>query len=80
MVAIDTVSKTSGAGDYTVNYNTGVITLSTGLATGSEVTAGYEFYTPSRFNTDNLDFAINTANCNTGLIGSLSCEIVEVRE
>ena len=79
VVAIDTVSKTSGA-DYTVNYNTGVITLTTGLATGEEVTAGYEFYTPSRFNTDNLDFAINTANCNSGLIGSLSCEILEVRE
>jgi len=79
VVAIDTVSKTSG-GDYTVNYNTGVITLATGLATGEVVTAGYEFEVPARFNVDNLDFAINTANCDSGLIGSLACEIVEVRE
>lgn len=79
VVAIDTISKTSGA-DYTVDYSTGVITLTTGLTTGAEVTAGYEFYTPCRFNADDLDFAIQTANCDSGLIGSLSAELVEIRE
>ena len=79
LVAIDTVSKTSGA-DYTVNYNTGLITFTTGLATGEVVTAGYEFYTPCRFNSDDLDVAIQTANCDSGLIGSISADLVEIKE
>ena len=79
LVAINGTPKTSG-GDYTANYGTGVITFTTGLATGAVVTAGYQFYVPCRFNVDNLDLAIQTANCDNGLIGSISCELVEVRE
>lgn len=79
-VAIDGTPVTTGAGDYTVDYTTGVITFATGLATGEVVTAGYEFYVPCRFDSDNLDLAITTANCNTGLIGTISADIVEVRE
>lgn len=79
LIAIDTVAKTSGA-DYTVDYTTGIVTFTTGLATGEIVTAGYQFYTPCRFDIDDLDLVIQTANCDNGLIGGINVPIVEIRE
>ena len=79
VVAIDGTPKAEGP-DYSIDYDTGLITFTVALTVGQVVTAGYEFYTPVRFATDNLDVAIQTANCDTGLISSLSAELIEVRE
>lgn len=43
---------------YTVDYNTGVVTFMTAPETGAEVTAGYEFDVPVRFDTDRIHTSV----------------------
>jgi uncharacterized protein (TIGR02217 family) len=64
-VFVDSVLKVEGGGnDYTVNYNTGVVTFNGGSVPPNtqEVTATFEFDVPVRFDTDNLSARITNHN------------------
>ena len=49
-----------GASDYSVDYSSGIVTLATAPAADQNVTAGFEFHTPVRFEAD-ADKAIEVA-------------------
>lgn len=70
-VALDGVEQTTG---FTVDTTTGLVTFSTPPAIGVEVTAGFEFDVPVRFDTDVLQ-----NNMDTYLSGAASIPLVEVR-
>lgn len=70
-VQIDAVTTTA----YTIDYNTGVITLDANLPAASVLSVSCEFDVPVRFDTDKLD--INAVTSEAGYIGSIP--IVEVR-
>ena len=55
-VYLNAVLQSSG---YTVNYATGEITFTTAPGSGVAVTADFEFDVPVRFDTDQLDAAID---------------------
>lgn len=50
VVAVDGVAQTEGA-DYTIDPTTGIVTFSAAPANGLDVTAGFEFHVPVRFDT-----------------------------
>lgn len=62
LVAVNGVTKTLGA-DYTVDLTTGLITFTTAPATAAQVTAGFQFDVPVRFDTDffDVDYSAFTA-------------------
>jgi uncharacterized protein (TIGR02217 family) len=68
------VSGTEAVGGWSVDTTTGLITFTSPPASGAEITAGYEFDCPVRFDTDQL--AINLASFAAGEIPSIP--IVEV--
>lgn len=41
-------------GDFTVDYDTGIVTLSSGLTALDQVTAGYQYHVPMRFQEDEI--------------------------
>ena len=55
---VNGVQKTAGA-DFTVNYNTGVITYIVAPPIGHDVTAGFEFDVPVRFDSDSLSIDLS---------------------
>jgi uncharacterized protein (TIGR02217 family) len=71
-VAVGSVEQTSG---IAVDATTGQVTFDFAPASGAVVTAGYEFDTPVRFDTDQL--SVNLASFAAGEIPSVP--IVEVR-
>ncbi len=71
IVAVNGTVQTIGV---TVDTTTGIVTFATPPASGAVITAGYEFDTPVRFDTDAL--AINLASFAAGEIPSIP--IVEV--
>lgn len=70
LVAVD-----GAPASFTADETTGTVTLDTAPPVGSTVTAGFEFDTPVRFDTDRLD--INLAGFEAGDIPSIP--IVEIR-
>jgi uncharacterized protein (TIGR02217 family) len=70
-IAVAGVELTSG---FSVDATTGLVTFATAPARGAAITAGYEFDTPVRFDTDSL--SINLATFAAGEIPSIP--IVEV--
>lgn len=54
VVAVDGVPTL----DFTVDTATGIVTLDTAPAEGAEVTAGFEFDVPVRFDTDRIDITL----------------------
>jgi len=76
LVAVDGVAQTEGV-DYTLDPTTGLVTFDAGSipALGLDVTAGYEFDVPVRFDTDHLN--INLAAFHAGEIPDIP--IVELR-
>lgn len=48
------------SGGFTVNPATGAVTLASAPADGAEVTAGFVFDTPARFDADRLDITLET--------------------
>jgi uncharacterized protein (TIGR02217 family) len=56
--------------DYTVDSQTGAITLKQALDAGEALTAGFEFYVPVRFDADRLE--ITRLSDQVGQIGGLS--------
>lgn len=71
-IAIDGDELESG---WSVNDTTGIVTFGAAPADGAAITAGFEFDTPVRFDSDAL--SINLANFNAGEIPSIP--LVEVR-
>jgi uncharacterized protein (TIGR02217 family) len=55
-IYLNAVLQASG---YTVNYTTGAVTFTTAPGSGVAVTADFEFDVPVRFDTDQLDAAID---------------------
>ena len=55
-IYLNAVLQSSG---YTVNYTTGAVTFTTAPGSGVAVTADFEFDVPVRFDTDQLDAAID---------------------
>ncbi|MEM8935283.1 MAG: DUF2460 domain-containing protein [Pseudomonadota bacterium] len=68
LVAVDGAPQTQGA-DFTLDAATGVVTFATAPAAGLAVTAGFEFDTPVRFDTD--EFRVNLAAFKAGEIPSI---------
>lgn len=62
--------------NYTIDYNTGIITLNSPLALGAILKVSCEFDVPVRFDTDELDITAVTSDA--GFIGSIP--IIEVRQ
>lgn len=61
---------------FQIDFETGVITLSEPLPEGAQLTAGYEFDVPVRFDEDHLD--INVAHFEAGHVPSIP--VVELRQ
>jgi uncharacterized protein (TIGR02217 family) len=70
-IALDGVEQVSG---FTLDDGTGIVTFAAPPADGTAITAGFEFDTPVRFDSDRL--AINLANFAAGEIPSIP--LVEV--
>jgi uncharacterized protein (TIGR02217 family) len=64
-----------GAGAFSVDALTGIVTMATAPAEGAVLTAGFEFDTAVRFDTDRLE--MNVATFRAGVIPSIP--IVEIR-
>ncbi|MEM9707086.1 MAG: DUF2460 domain-containing protein [Pseudomonadota bacterium] len=75
LVAIDGAVLTEG-NDFTTDYVSGIVTLSTPPSQNAAITAGFLFDTPVRFDTD--DLRINLAAFNAGDIPSVP--LIEVFE
>lgn len=71
-VALDGVDQSSG---WSVNNNTGIITFTSAPGNGVDVTAGYEFDVPVRFDTDYLE--IDLSAFEAGQVPNIP--IVEIR-
>ena len=74
-VAVDGVPLAEGAG-FTVDATTGFVTFVTAPANGAEITAGYRFDVPVRFDTDRLDLTMDVAHAHS----IPSIPVIEVRE
>ncbi|ABD54560.1 DUF2460 domain-containing protein [Jannaschia sp. CCS1] len=59
LVGVSVIEQVEGT-DFTVNYTTGEITFATAPPNGVEVTAGYEFDVPVRFDTDMIQTSMAT--------------------
>ncbi|MBN9556711.1 MAG: DUF2460 domain-containing protein, partial [Alphaproteobacteria bacterium] len=70
-IALDGVEQENG---FTLDDGTGIVTFAAPPADGAAITAGFEFDTPVRFDSDRL--AINLANFAAGEIPSIP--LVEV--
>ncbi|MEM9969559.1 MAG: DUF2460 domain-containing protein [Pseudomonadota bacterium] len=73
-VALDGEPQTEGP-DYTTDTTTGLITFTTAPGAGVDVTAGFEFDVPVRFDTDGID--VSVAGFKAGEIPSVP--VIEVR-
>jgi uncharacterized protein (TIGR02217 family) len=71
------VTALTTPGDYTYSTTTGIVTLSGALAatTGHAITGSFEFDTPVRFDTDELDGSI----IRRGLVDWKGIKLIEVR-
>ncbi|MEL6645105.1 MAG: DUF2460 domain-containing protein [Pseudomonadota bacterium] len=74
LVAVDGVGQVDGS-DFTVDLATGVVTFVAPPVSGSEVTAGFEFDVPVRFDTDRI--SVSMASFQAGDVPSVP--VVEVR-
>lgn len=70
---VNAVEKTITT-DFTVNYNTGIITFTSPPGNGLSVTAGFEFDVPVRFDIDQLSISIEHYQT-----GSLTVPLLELR-
>ncbi|SFN60784.1 TIGR02217 family protein [Cohaesibacter marisflavi] len=72
LVAVDGVAL--DAADFSVDHTTGLVTLADPPAVDAAVTAGFEFYVPVRFDTDDLSIAWE----NNALISVPSIPVLEL--
>ncbi|MCV3271130.1 DUF2460 domain-containing protein [Roseobacter sinensis] len=74
MVGVDGVQAVEGT-DYSIDYATGTVSFTEAPGVGAEVTAGFEFDVPVRFDTDRIQTSI--ASFQAGEVPNVP--IVEVR-
>ncbi|MEQ5868540.1 DUF2460 domain-containing protein [Sagittula sp. NFXS13] len=74
VIAVDGTALTEGV-DFTVDASTGIVTLATAPASEKEVTAGFEFDVPVRFDTDRI--TVSVASFRAGQVPDVP--VVEVR-
>ncbi|CAN5393294.1 TIGR02217 family protein [soil metagenome] len=72
-IAVAGVFQTGGT--FTVDTTTGLVTLASAPAVGAAVTAGFEFDTPVRFDSDRIDVTLESFNA--ARVGAVA--LVEVR-
>lgn len=72
-VAVNGVELAASA--FEVDYTTGIVTLDTPAANGHQVTAGFEFDVPVRFDVDHLDLTLSGVNA--GIVPQIP--LVEIR-
>lgn len=77
-VAVDGSAQTEGV-DYTVNYNTGIITFVSAPAASLLVTAGCEFFVPVRFG-EGVDQLFDPARTSFDVAEIGTIELVEIRD
>lgn len=75
-VKVAVAGVVQAAGTVSVDTTTGLVTLATAPAAGAAVTAGFEFDTPVRFDSDRLDLTLE--GFAAGRVGA--CALVEVRD
>lgn len=76
VVAVDGVSQASG---WTVDTTTGIVTFSAAPANTLEVTAGYQFDVPVRFQNDQLTIVMKAVECaSTSVVGSADIPVIEI--
>jgi len=73
-IALDGAAQVEG-GDYTLDVTTGIVSFTGAPGNGAEITAGFEFDVPARFDTDRL--AVNLEMFSHGDIPNIP--IVEIR-
>lgn len=80
LVAVDGVLQTETT-DYTVDYNTGLITFEAGSIPAStlEVTAGYEYDSPVVFENDDLSVVVENKAGPDLLLAMSSIPLIELR-
>ncbi len=60
---------------YTIDYTTGIVTFVSAPGAGVAITAGYRFYIPMRFDTDQIEITHESDG-----VGGMSIPLAEVRE
>lgn len=78
LVEVDGVLKTEGV-DYSVNYNTGIITFNTAPGSGLLVKAGCEFFVPVRFG-QGIDQVLSPVRSSFDVNELNSIDLVEIRD
>lgn len=88
VVSVGVILESNGVGftessDYTVDYTTGIVTMSTIPGIGHVVKAGFEFDVPCRFDTDDLSDLFYTlaamAGSDTDIVNYSDIPLVEIR-
>ncbi|GAA4224783.1 uncharacterized protein (TIGR02217 family) [Sagittula marina] len=74
VIAVDGTALNEGA-DFTVDASTGIVTFATAPASEEEITAGFEFDVPVRFDTDRI--TVSVASFRAGQVPDVP--VVEVR-
>ncbi len=74
LVAVNNIKKIEGT-DYTIDYTTGLVTFVTAPPNAQNVTAGFEYDVPVRFDTDYIE--IDLSNFEAGQIPNIP--IIEIR-
>jgi len=79
-VFVDSVAKSEGP-DYSVDYDTGIITFTSPPGSGLSVAITTEFDVPVRFDIDELEISLEAYDPTTGELGGLipSIPVVELR-
>lgn len=77
-IAVDGTPQTEGV-DFTVNYNTGIVTFGTAPGSSLLVTGGCEFFVPVRFG-EGIDQLFDPARTSFDVAEIGSIELVEIRD
>lgn len=76
LIEVDGAPKTVTT-DYTIETG-GIIRFNAGMSGGEVVKAGFRFYVPVRFASDDIDILVH--NFRSGFVGDSVVDLVEVRE
>lgn len=74
LVEVNSIAQTEGV-DYTIDYNTGIITFTSAPTSGHNIRAGFWFDVPVRFDTDFMSISVEAFEA--GAIPAI--DIIEVR-
>lgn len=69
--------------NYTINYNTGIVTFVVAPPAGQSITAGFKFHIPVRFDIDSIEglqFIFTATSTTNDIISLPDIPIIEIRE